>query len=168
MKSLLLLRHAKSNWDDSGIPDHDRPLKKRGRKAAQRMGRLLKEIDLIPQFVLCSTAVRARETLRLVLKSSWFLPAVEHMESLYHCLPETFISVLSQLDEPHDRVMVVGHNPGLEQFLEQLTGIGPSTHSFPTAALAEIEIQLDFWKNFDESTRGRLVRFWRPKELDAD
>lgn len=90
MKTLLLLRHAKSSWDDATLSDHDRPLKSRGIKAARRMGRLMREQDLCPDRILCSTAVRARETLRLALEESGIDPATEFTERLFHCSPSEF------------------------------------------------------------------------------
>lgn len=163
MKTLLLLRHAKSDWDDASLPDHDRPLKKRGIKAAGRMGQVLRDEAPHPDLVLCSTAVRAKETLRLALEAANLSPPTEFREDLYHCSPNQFIETLRQVAEPTPTVLLVGHNPGLEEFLSQLCD-QPVT--IPTATLAQVELDLDTWSEFTDGTRGRLVCIWQPRELD--
>ena len=165
MKTLLLLRHAKSSWDDPSLADHDRPLKPRGIKAAQRMGRLLLEHGLQPEAVLCSTAVRTRETLRLVLEESGLHPPVGYSERLFHCPPSEFALTLQQVDSGVKTVLLVGHNPGLEEFLSQLTG---HRETLPTAALVRVELDLSDWSQFSDQTPARQVDVWRPKELDND
>jgi phosphohistidine phosphatase len=165
MKTLLLLRHAKSSWDDPALADHDRPLKPRGIKAAHRVGRLLREHGLHPQAVLCSTALRARETLRLVLDESGLQPPVAYSQRLFHCPPSEFPLLLQQVDASAATVLLVGHNPGLEDYLTQLTG-HPET--LPTAALARLELDLDDWSQLTDQTPARLTDLWRPKELDRD
>ena len=165
VKTLLLLRHAKSSWDDSTLDDHDRPLKPRGIKAARRMGRLIREQSLHPELILCSTAVRARQTLHLLLDESGLKPVVELSEQIFHCPPSEFAIVLQGVGETIITVMLVGHNPGMEEFLFQLTG---QNETFPTAALAVLELDLSNWLQFSETTRGRLVEIWRPKELQDE
>ena len=144
------------------LADHDRPLKPRGIKAARRMGRLIREQSLHPELIACSTAVRARETLQLFLDESGLKPVVEFSELLFHCDPSEFASVLQGIAETNS-VMLVGHNPGMEEFLLQLTGLN---ETLPTAALAMLELDLSSWSMFSETTRGRLVALWRPKELE--
>ena len=163
MKTLLLLRHAKSDWGDASLPDHDRPLKKRGIKAAGRIGQLLRDRVPHPDLVLCSTAVRARETLRLALDEAHVSPPTEFLEDLYHCPPNQFIETLCHLAEPTETVLLVGHNPGMEEFLLQLCD---EPVAVPTATLAQVELDLDAWSDFTISTRGRLINIWRPRELD--
>ena len=163
VKTLLLLRHAKSSWDDPALADHDRPLKPRGIKAARRMGRLILEQSLHPELIVCSTAVRARETLQLVLDESGLKPVVDFSEAIFHCPPSDFAIVLQGIGESIVSVMLVGHNPGMEEFLLQLTG---QNETLPTAALAMLELDLSSWSMFCETTRGRLVAMWRPKELE--
>lgn len=163
MKTLLLLRHAKSSWDDESLPDHDRPLNRRGEKASVRMGRLIRERKLSPDLILCSTAVRAKETLRIVGKKLKNEIPTEFLPELYHCSTDTFITTLAAIHKDADRVMLVGHNPGLEEFLSKVTG---QNDLMPTAALAEIDLEISAWSDFDETTQGKLVHLWRPKELD--
>lgn len=162
VRTLLLLRHAKSSWDDPALDDHDRPLKPRGIKASRRMGRLIREQGLLPEAVFSSTAVRARETLRLLLEEAGSLPLIEYTDRLFHCDPSEFRLVLKQIGPSITSAMVVGHNPGLEEFLSQITG---QQDSMPTASLARIELDLSTWSEFSEGTRGRLLDLWRPKEL---
>jgi phosphohistidine phosphatase len=162
VKTLLLLRHAKSSWDDSSLSDHDRPLKPRGIKSAGRIGRLIDAQKLRPDLVLCSTAVRARETLRLVLEEVDSTVPVEYTDRLYHCSPEVFATVLQSIEWDLPSVMLVGHNPGLEEFLTHLTG---QQQTMPTGALAKVELDLSNWSDFGTSTPGRLTEIWCPRDL---
>lgn len=163
MKTLLLLRHAKSTWDNSDLADHDRPLKRRGVKAACRVGRLLKQESLQPDAILCSTAVRAKQTLELLLEESGMKPPVEFLGRLYHCEPAVFATCLQHLSDDVQTAMLIGHNPGLEAFLCQLVG---QPELFPTAALARIELPITHWSEFNSSTQVASIQIWRPKELE--
>ncbi|HEY4262318.1 MAG TPA: histidine phosphatase family protein [Schlesneria sp.] len=162
MKTLLLLRHAKSCWEDSSLADHDRPLKSRGIKAAGRIGQLIGAQKCCPELVLCSTAIRAKETLRLVLEESKAAPEVEYVERLYHCSLDVFISVLKSIPWDLRVVMLVGHNPGLEEFLSHLIG---QPQTMQTGALARIELDLPQWSDFNSTMSGRLADLWRPRAL---
>lgn len=165
MRTLLLLRHAKSSWDDATLDDHDRPLKPRGIKASRRIGRLIREQGLLPDAVFSSTAVRARETLRLLLEEAGKPSQVEYTDRLFHCAPSEFRLILNEAGPAVTTAMLVGHNPGLEAFLGQLTG---QQETMPTASLARIELDLSNWSDFSEGTRGRLLDLWRPKELPRE
>lgn len=165
MKTLFLLRHAKSSWDDTQLNDHDRHLNSRGLKSAPRMGRLLKQEGVTIDLILCSSSVRTRETAKLVLAELPNPPAISYREELYHATPDQITNLLSQTAEPAECVMVIGHNPGLEEFLERLTG---EVLHFPTAGLAKIELEIDRWNLFDNQIRGQLKQFWKPRELDAE
>ncbi len=164
-KTLLLLRHAKSSWDDPQLDDHDRPLNGRGRKAARRIGQLLIDEAITIDLVLCSTSMRTRETASLIFAVSTRSPAIAYHDELYHASPSQMIDLLRQVAEPMRTVMVIGHNPGFDEFLERLTG---NEISFPTAGLAKIELQIDRWSLFDDQTNGQLAQFWRPRDLGAD
>ena len=165
MKTLLLLRHAKSSWNDPSLADHERSLKKRGRKAASRMGRWLIENGLRPDQALGSTATRARETLQLVLAELNNSVPVSIRAELYHGDIAQMIGVLREVAEPAASVLVVGHNPDLETFLEHLTG---QSERLPTAALARVELALSDWSELTDATRGTLVSVSRPRELARD
>ena len=163
MKTLLLLRHAKSSWKDEEVSDHDRPLNKRGKRDAPRVGKLLQETQLAPELIISSTAKRARKTASKVAKECVYEGVIELTGDLYLAPPAQYIQVLRNVPEHIQRVLVVGHNPGTEELLAQLTGC--VTH-FPTAALAQIELDIDTWDQLTHTTRGRLIDSWRPNELD--
>jgi phosphohistidine phosphatase len=164
MKTLLILRHAKSAWDEADVADHDRPLNKRGKRDAPRMGRLLRDQNLVPDLIISSTAKRARRTAKLVAEASGYEGEVELAEALYLAGPEACLEVLGKAPDHCQRVMLVGHNPGLAELVEALTG---ETESLPTAALAEISLPILHWRQADEDTEGKLVAVWQPRELDA-
>lgn len=165
MKTLLLLRHAKSSWKIPNLTDHDRPLNKRGQRDAPAMGRLLREKGLTPGQIISSTARRARDTAALIAEQSGFTNAIELNDDLYHAGPETLAGLLSELYYEDDPVLLVAHNPGLERFLELLTG---QYEPLPTAALAHISLDLADWWQIRLETRGTLVNLWRPRELEPD
>jgi phosphohistidine phosphatase len=162
MKSLLILRHAKSDWGEPGLEDQQRLLNKRGRKAAPKMGRLLREKNLLPELVLSSTAVRARTTAELVAEASGYQGKIELLESLYAAPPEAYIVALSALPDTIRSVMVVGHNPGLEELLQDLTG---KYEPLSTAALAYVRLPIESWAELADDAAGELVHVWRPREI---
>lgn len=159
MKTLLLLRHAKSSWKYDDLADHDRPLKKRGEQAAVLMGELIRKHDLTPQRILSSTARRALKTAELVAVACHYEERIIATRAFYGAEPDDFVNVLRGLADADERVMIVGHNPDLEMLLESLTG---ALESLPTAALAQVALPIDSWKALAEDTPGRLVRFWSP------
>lgn len=163
MKTLLLFRHGKSSWKDSSLDDHDRPLKPRGIKAARRIGKLIRHRQFHLDVVLCSTALRATETIRLCLEETSQQPTVRLSRDLYHCEPSQFVSQLRAVDSTANTVMIVGHNPGLESFLQQLTG---EVYPFPTAALAILELEIADWPQVHEGLRGHLIDLWQPRTLE--
>jgi phosphohistidine phosphatase len=162
MKTLLVLRHAKSSWEDSGLADIDRPLNKRGKRDAPRMGQLIKSEDLVPDLVLTSPAKRAHKTAEAVAEESGYDGTIEVQENFYPGDPEAYIQVLRGLPDKIQQVMVVGHNPGLEELVDALTG---ESVALPTAALAQIKLPVDRWSQLEEEVEGRLVNVWRVKEL---
>ena len=162
-RRLLVLRHAKSSWDDESVPDHDRPLNRRGERDAPRMGRLLREERLLPGLALCSTAARARATLDLVLEAAAWRCEVQARPALYGASPQEILAVLAEAPESVESVLVVGHNPGLEELVRDLTG-QPIT--LPTAALAALDCDCESWNGLAApASRARLAGFWKPKEL---
>jgi phosphohistidine phosphatase len=162
MKTLLILRHAKSSWRDDSLPDHDRPLNKRGKHDAPLVGRLMREKGLLPNLILSSTAKRARSTVELVAEESGFEGKIEYSRELYAAEPEAYTEALAELPDKYDTVMVVGHNPGLEQFLEELTG---DYHALPTATLAWVTLPIQSWAEVFDKAEGKLVNIWRPREI---
>ncbi len=159
MKTLLLLRHAKSSKDDPNIADHDRPLNKRGQGDAPRSGQHLVDADLLPDLIFSSTSKRTRDTVELVVQASHYQGDILYSRVLYDAEPSDCLAALSNLPEKYQRVMLVGHNPGLEELLHLLTG---QAQIMPTAALAEISLPVKTWSELGQQTRGILVSFWRP------
>jgi phosphohistidine phosphatase len=161
MKTLLILRHAKSSWAGSN-PDHQRPLNSRGRRDAPRIGRLLREEDLVPDLILTSTAARALETAELVADASGFGGPLEKLRAFYHAPAEIFLETLRSLSGDFERVMIVAHNPGLEELLAELTG---EDELLPTAALAHVALPISSWRHLRAGETAELVNLWRPREL---
>ena len=162
MKTLLVLRHAKSSWNDPALDDHERPLNKRGRRDAPRMGELVREYGLIPDVIISSDAVRARLTAEAVAEAARHVGEILLDPHLYLACPADILSLLTTVRENAGTVMIVGHNPGLEKLVEQLTG---ERQDLPTAALAQVGLPIDHWRDLKRSTRGTLVGLWRPEEL---
>jgi phosphohistidine phosphatase len=162
MKTLLVLRHAKSSRNDPALDDHERPLNERGRRDAPRMGELVRKHGLIPDLIISSDAVRARLTAEAVAEAARYAGEILHHPQLYPGSPADILSVLRTVPGNAETVMIVGHNPGLEQLVERLTG---EQRDLPTAALAQVALPIDRWRDLKPSTRGTLVGHWRPKEL---
>jgi phosphohistidine phosphatase len=163
MKTLLLLRHAKSSWKNGNMRDFDRPLNNRGTKAAPMIGRLIRKKKLRPDVVLSSSAERARQTAALVLKSAQLKTDLRHDERIYEAGAPRLLEIVSQIDDDADVAMLVGHNPGLEELLEDLTG---EARHLPTAALARIELDVEKWDNVHEGA-GRVEWLIKPKDLKS-
>ena len=159
MKTLFLLRHAKSSWTDPGLADLDRPLNERGIRTAPFMGELMKSSGLEPAVILSSPAVRARETAEAV-KSAGLGAEIRIEHQIYEASPHSLSQVVSELDDTHDSAMLVGHNPGMEGFIRYLTG---QLEPMPTAALAVIELNIDEWSAVKDGC-GELQKVYRPKE----
>ena len=169
MVKVSLFRHAKSAWNNPGLDDFDRPLAPRGEKAAPRMGRYMAAEGLEPDIVLCSTAVRARQTLELAAREWTSSPEIRFEDRLYHAGPRDMLGALQSLDDTIDHAMLVGHNPGMHALALNLSGAGDEADfealrfKYPTAALAVI--------NFDgpwaavAAGAGHLRRFVVPREL---
>jgi phosphohistidine phosphatase len=162
MKTLLVLRHAKSSWNDAARTDHERPLNARGRRDGPRMGELVLEEGLVPDVLISSDAVRARLTAEAVAGAAGYTGEILLDERLYLAGAADIVLVLQTVDANAEAVMIVGHNPGLEELVAQLTG---EPQDLPTAALAQIVLPIDRWRDLTLSTRGVLVAHWRPEEL---
>jgi len=162
MKTLLMLRHAKSSWKNSELADHDRPLNKRGKRDAPRMGELIVREALIPDLIISSSARRAKKTTQLLVEETGYAGEIIFERDLYAAWPEAYIETLSLIPDEFEAVMVVGHNPGLEDLLEILTG---EVERMPTAALADVSLPIKHWRELSFETKGELVNIWRPKEL---
>ena len=163
MKNLLLMRHAKSDWDDNRLSDFDRPLSERGEYDAPRMGRVLKYEDLVPDLILSSAAERARTTAELVADGCGYEKDILTTRELYMAYIDHYYEMVSALPDTLQTVLVVGHNPGIEAFLSKLI---MSWQGMTTANIAQVSLPLDHWADFDEETQGDLVNFWQPKYLE--
>ncbi|MHA1443668.1 MAG: SixA phosphatase family protein [Candidatus Hodarchaeales archaeon] len=162
MKTLLILRHGKSSWKQRQLSDHDRPLKKRGKQDSLRIGELLQNEGLIPDIILSSDAKRAKETAELVRESCGQIDRIQYHRSLYHGYTRDYIELIVSLDDLDNIVMVVGHNPGLEELLCELTGVN---EWMPTAGLAHVELEISDWIEIDYSSKGNLINLWYPRNL---
>ena len=156
------MRHAKSSWKDESLPDEQRPLNKRGRADAPRMGRLLRDFGLIPRAILSSTALRARQTALAAAEAAGFEGEVQFEASLYGAPAETYLHTLRALPADPPIVLVVGHNPGVEELLAELTG---EDEHMNTGSIARVELDLARWSDLTAKTEGRLETLWRPREL---
>jgi phosphohistidine phosphatase len=168
MHQLLLLRHAKSSWDDAKLADRDRPLNKRGRRAAEAMRRAMLNLGLTPDLVLVSPSRRTRETLAGL--EPWDeTPLVEEVEALYLATLPQLLAVLRDVNETVRSLMLIGHNPGLHELAVRLAGPTADAagarlaEGLPTAALAEFAVATQ-WQQI-EGAGARLVRFLTPRDL---
>lgn len=159
MKTLLLLRHAKSSRDDPEMADHDRPLNERGKKAAKEAGRFLRDEELVPDLIVSSTALRARKTAQKAAKQCDYARAIELEEQLYLASAGAHYKVVRKIEPSCKRLLIVGHNPGISDFLNQLVS---GEDAMPTACLALVQLPIKEWSDLTERTRGKLVTFWRP------
>jgi len=164
VKTLLILRHAKSDWNDSSLDDHDRPLNARGVRDAPRMGEVLRDESLVPDVIITSDAVRAHTTALAVAEAAGYTRDVVVDARLYLASPGEVFAVLNTVPDATARVvLIVGHNPGLEGVVEQLTG---ERHDLPTAALVQLALPIESWDELDAATGTTLVDMWRPKERE--
>jgi phosphohistidine phosphatase len=162
MKSVLVLRHAKSSWKHPDIIDHDRPLNKRGERDAPLMGRLLKKKGLVPDIIISSTAIRARSTAEAVAKTSGYKGKITFNRSLYAARPQAYIVALHDLSDDYVLVLIIGHNPGLEELVEMLTG---EIHLMPTCSLAHLKFRVGKWSDIDNKIKGQIAEIWLPRDL---
>lgn len=161
MKTLLLLRHAKSSWKDATLADFERPLSGRGLKAAPLIGRYLRRKKIRPDLILSSPAERARQTTALVIEAAKLNAELRYDERIYEASARRLLEIISQIEESANTVLLVGHNPGMEELLAGLTG---ESQTMPTAALAEISLDIDKWSKARERS-GHLEWIVKPKEL---
>jgi phosphohistidine phosphatase len=162
MRTLYLLRHAKSSWKDETLRDFDRPLKGRGRKAAEQIGQVLAEEKLTSPLVISSPAVRARETTELVLESAGLKVTPRFEERIYEADVRTLLDLVRSIPDSSAVALMVGHNPGFENLLDYLTG---DNRHMSTAALAKIEFDTESWSEVSGES-GRLELFVTPRELE--
>jgi phosphohistidine phosphatase len=169
MKRLYLLRHAKSSWDDPTLADHDRPLAPRGRRAAEAMAQHLRQEGISPELVLCSPSARTRQTLTGVAPGLGEDADVRIESELYAASAATLLEVLHEVPDEVSSVMLIAHNPGIQDLAVSLAGGGPAVErmrsKFPTAALATLELH-GSWRELAPEG-AELVTFVKPKDLPS-
>jgi phosphohistidine phosphatase len=167
-KTLYLLRHAKSSWADTGLADHDRPLAPRGRRAAQKMAKHLRRQSVSPETVLCSSAKRSRETLALIAPALGRTTKIQVEDELYAAPAEALLQRLRRIPDLTASVMLIGHNPGLQDLALTLAGHGAKldsvTEGFPTAALVTLRSPIASWSELGPG-EAELVDFVVPRAL---
>jgi phosphohistidine phosphatase len=161
MKTLLLMRHAKSSWDDDGLPDHDRPLNTRGERAAPEMADVLLAEGVAPDLILSSTALRARSTALAVAAASDWKPEVCLRRGLYGAAPQRILDEIARVSSDVGCLLVVGHNPGMEDLVGDLSLM---RQAMPTAAVACFSVAGASWDSLGRE-RPELRKVFRPKEL---
>jgi phosphohistidine phosphatase len=156
VKHLWLLRHAKSSWDDPSLPDTDRPLAPRGRRAAELLAAHLAGSDVRPSVVLCSSSLRTRETLAAILPALGDALEVRIERALYGAGAAELLQRLRQVSNRASSVMLIGHNPGIQDLALGLASSGPALASlhekFPTGALATVDVEVERWRDVDNRT----------------
>jgi phosphohistidine phosphatase len=162
MKTLLILRHAKSSWKFPDLTDHDRPLNSRGKRDAPLIGNKLAKEGLVPDVIIASSAIRAHATAKKVAKASGYRGEIVIESSLYGGGPQTYLKIVRNQLDRHNKILLVGHNPDVEQLLDILTG---TEVIMPTCALAHVSLILERWLDLNNNTKGRLIKVWRPKEM---
>lgn len=173
MKTVILLRHAKSSWSDADLDDALRPLNERGQRDAPRMGAWLEQQGLRPDLILCSTAARTRETLDLIKPHLDATIKTALRKSLYLATPAIILKAIRAAPPAAKTIMIIGHNPGLEDVAQALAGSGSfaaaamMSEKFPTAAAAVITFDVAAWTDIADG-RGNLAGFMTPKLLDAE
>lgn len=166
MKELLLIRHAKSDWDHPGLSDHDRPLNSRGLNDAPRMAAALEQRGVKPDAIISSTAVRAASTATILAEAMKFpRESIIFLPELYLAPPRTILRVIQQLDEAASTVLIFGHNPGMHETVDLLSG-DSGADAFPTLAVARFEFPVEYWGQIEPGS-GLLVELLIPRNLEG-
>lgn len=163
MKTILLFRHAKSDWE-TGAPDPERPLNKRGRKAAARMGRFLAQAGEVAELVITSSALRARETVDRASQAGEWKPPVEVLDALYESSPEAVLAAIQSQDDGVSSLLLVGHEPTWSSLAAGLCGGGRLR--LPTAAVARIDVGVERWGEVTPGS-GELLWLVTPRLLSG-
>ena len=160
MKTLLILRHAKSRPKDPNISDHDRELDERGKDDALRMGKLLENKGLVPDFIISSSALRARTTAEIVAEECEYREEakIALKRSLYEAKPKDFMNIVKRLSDKYNRVLIVGHNPTIEEIIQTLTNSLDDV-LMPSCALAHLSIPIEKWSDLHkmDKTKDKIV-----------
>jgi phosphohistidine phosphatase len=152
MKTLLILRHAKAVPKDPSLSDHDRPLDKLGEDDALRIGKLIKDKDIIPSYIISSTALRAKTTADIVAKGCGYQGDIVLDQSLYEAKPKDYLGILETLSDRYSGVLIVGHNPVIEGTIQMLTDSSDAL-PIPSCALADLSLQIEKWSDFSNKSK---------------
>lgn len=161
MKRLFVMRHAKSSWDHPGLTDFERPLNDRGLKAAAFMGTYLAKNDLMPQQIISSPAVRAKQTAAIFGENAGLATDIVFDKRIYEASYADLIAALAAIDATTASAMLVGHNPGVE---ELISGLTDENARMTTACVTVIDLEIEEWSKAGE-VLGTLITVLRPREL---
>ncbi len=162
MKNIVLVRHAKSSWENMLLSDHDRPLNPRGKRDAPIMGIRLKEREVTPSLIISSTAKRARLTAKKIAKKIGFSKdRIMLTKALFHADDDSIFEIIKSLDDAHDIVMLFGHNPGITECANLLTGT--IIVNIPTCGVASISFNCNSWRDI-EKREGSMIFYDYPKK----
>jgi phosphohistidine phosphatase len=163
MKTLYIIRHAKSSWAVADQPDFERGLNERGKKDAPRMGKRLKEKNIHPDLIVSSSAKRAYSTAKKIAKVlNYPKEKIKKDPALYHAGEDTILSVIQELKDKHETVLLFGHNPGLTDFVNTLMNEEGNIENVPTCGVVAFKLQVDSWKDVSWGG-GKMMFFDYPK-----
>jgi phosphohistidine phosphatase len=160
MKNLYLIRHAKSDWSDESKSDFERGLNKRGKKAIFIMADALKEKQVMPDLILCSTAKRTKLTAKGLAKEIGYAGEIKYTDTLYMAEPETILTLIQNIDDKHNTLFIVGHNPETTELSNIMTNA--YIDNVPTLGIVAIQLPVSSWKNI-VTGEGKLTFFVYPK-----
>jgi phosphohistidine phosphatase len=163
MKNLIIMRHAKSDWENSSLSDFDRPLNERGVKTATYMGSVVQERNKMPDLIISSPANRAKTTAKLFAKTCNYQGKIHYNDELYFGSLDEIIKIVREGDNKHHSIMIVGHNPTWELLVYRLLRSPENVH-MPTAAIASLIFEIENWQELKPKT-GELEFLLIPKEL---
>ena len=161
MKTLLLMRHADPD-NNNNFSDKERPLTDVGQRDARQVGAILRKKDLVPQVILCSNALRASQTARLVADGAGLSDLPTILDTLYMAEPEVYIKIISTLSEEYKQVLVVGHNPELGNLVQNLTG---KKKELSTGTLVIVSLPFESWNSLEFDRKGKLIELITPSRL---
>lgn len=155
------MRHAKSSWKEPDIPDHERPLKKRGLKDAATMGKVLKNKEIVLDKIISSNAVRAADTAAIVAEKCGYKKDIDFTDKLYMAECQAILDLIQSQPDKLKTILVVGHNPGMEALVQLFS---KKIESLPTSAIAFFQADIKKWKDFDKKSNLKLKKVWYAKE----
>lgn len=166
MKTLYIIRHAKSSWNDPTLDDFDRPLNDRGKRDAPRMGKRLKEKDIFPELLLSSPAKRALSTARRIGKQlNYKKDDIKTERKLYHADEDMILDVIREIKDKYKVVMIFGHNPGLTEFVSALQDKQQDIDNIPTCGVAAFQLDINSWNEVNWG-KGRMMFFDYPRSRE--